>query len=433
MKTYIAKPTSEQLVWQEQELGVLIHYVMDIYNPSLTAAEIKSDKVRTALSPEKINPTRLDPEQWVRSAWEMGAKYAVLVANHCTGFSLWPTKVNDYCTRSLSWKDGKGDIVGEFIDACKKYGLKPGLYYSVNANGYYNISDWDAHDYKAPYYQEYLRNVEAQITELWSEYGELFEIWFDGGVLPAEEGGLNLERILEQYQPNAVCFQGPKSHPHNLRWVGTEAGLAPENCWATTNAGDVAYGGDFAVEEAGIGHPDGKYYWPAETDTPNRSQISFAGGWAWKAGEEHLLRSPEELLDCYIKSVGRNSNLLLGMAINTDGQFEDEAQFVSFGQLLRETFGSTVTGKICGEVMETRITLTLPSDKAGKYLVIREKIDEGQHIRGFRVMIDGAEVYLGACIGHKRIVPLAMKAGSSVVFEITDAIEGWKLRDIGIY
>ncbi len=433
MKTILAKPTPEQLLWQEQELGVLIHYVIEIYDPTLTPAEIKSDKVRTALHPSKINPSNLDPEQWVRSAWEMGAKYAVLVANHCNGFSLWPTKVNDYCTRSLAWKDGKGDIVGDFIKACQKYGLKPGLYYSVNANGYYNISDWDKHDYHAPYYQEYLRNVEAQITELWSEYGALFEIWFDGGVLPAEEGGLQLESMLHKYQPNALCFQGPKSHLHNLRWVGNEEGLAPENCWATTNAGDAAYDGTVIVEQAGIGHPVGKYYWPAETDTPNRARNSYAGGWAWKAGQGHMLRSPEELLDCYIKSVGRNSNLLLGMAINTDGQFEDEEQFIAFGKLLRKTFGQATLEKICGENENRSITLNLPQDKAGQYLVIREKIDEGQHIRGFRVLLDGEEVYASACVGHKRIVPLDMNAGASVTFEITEAIEGWQLRDVGIY
>ncbi len=433
MKTINAKPTSEQLIWQELELGVLIHYVMEIYDPTLTAAELKSDKVREALHPSKINPSNLDPEQWVRSAWEMGAKYAVLVTNHCTGFSLWPTKVNDYCTRSLAWKDGNGDIVGEFISACKKYGLKPGLYYSVNANGYYNISDWDEHDYQAPYYQEYLRNVEAQITELWTEYGPLFEIWFDGGVLPAEEGGLQLEAILRKYQPNALCFQGPRRHPHNLRWVGNENGLAPEDCWATTNAGDVAYDGMTEDENAGIGNPDGKYYWPAETDTPNRAGNSYGGGWAWKNGESHLVRSPEELLDCYIKSAGRNSNLLLGMAINTDGQFEDEKQFIAFGKLLRETFGQAIVEKICGENEQRSIILNLPKDKSGKYLVIREKIDEGQHIRGFRILSDGEEVYSGACIGHKRIVPLDMKGGSAVTFEITDAIDGWKLRDIGIY
>ncbi len=90
------KPTQQQLLWQEQELGVIIHYIMDIYAPHMRPSQIKSKKVRKKLHPSKINPTNLDVEQWVRSAHELGAKYAVLVANHCTGFSLRQTKVNDY-------------------------------------------------------------------------------------------------------------------------------------------------------------------------------------------------------------------------------------------------------------------------------------------------------------------------------------------------
>ncbi len=429
----IAKPTPQQLLWQEQELGVIIHYIMDIYAPHMRPSQIKSKKVRKKLHPSKINPDNLDVEQWVRSAHEVGAKYAVLVANHCTGFSLWPTKVNDYCTRSISWKNGKGDIVADFIEACRKYNIKPGLYYSTAVNGYYDISDRKKHNYFAPYYQEYLRNVEAQITELWSQYGELFEIWFDGGIIPKDKGGLDLESILKKHQPNALCFQGPLSHPHNLRWVGNEEGLAPENCWSTTNMGEADFDGTVENSDAGAGNPNGKYYCPAETDTPNRSTKSFGGGWAWKKGQKKKVRSPEELLDCYIKSVGRNSNLLLGMAINSSGQFEDEEQFIAFGKLLKDTFSQPIAEKTCKNTDVKIFSLTLPNDKSGKYLVLREKLDNGQLIRGFQVSIDGKAVYESLCIGHKRIIPLRISAGSTVSAEITEAIDGWELRDIAVY
>ncbi len=433
MDKNIAKPTPQQLLWQEQELGVIIHYIMDIYAPYMTPSQIKSKKVRTKLHPSKINPANLDVEQWVRSAWEMGAKYAVLVANHCTGFSLWPTKVNGYCTRSLSWKNGKGDIVGDFISACKKYDIKPGLYYSTGVNGYYDISDRKKHDYNAPYYQEYLRNVEAQVTELWSQYGELFEIWFDGGIVPKEKGGPDLESLLKKYQPNALCFQGPLSHPHNLRWVGNEEGLSPENCWATTNMGESSFDGTVEDVASGTGSPDGKYYIPAETDTPNRSTKSFGGGWAWKKRQGRMVRSPEELLDCYIKSVGRNSNLLLGMAISPSGQFEDEEQFIAFGKLLKDTFSHPIVENACDKTEKKIFTLVIPKDKSGKYLVLREKIDNGQRIRGFKVSVNGKSVYESECIGHKRIVPMEIPCGSAVTVEITNAIDGWLLRDIAIY
>ena len=327
---YTAKPTKEQLVWQDMELGVLIHYCMEIYRPELVGEWYKTDMVRTELAPATIHPTKLDPEQWVRSAAELGAKYVVLVTNHCTGFSMWNTKVNDFSIASTDWRGGGGDICREFIEACKKYGLRPGFYYSTGCNGYYNINDSWEWDYTSEYYQEYVRNVEAQVTELWTEYGDLFEIWFDGGIIPPEKGGPDLTPILRKYQPNAICFQGPRDYAHNIRWVGNEEGLAPENCWATTNAGEARYDGTVPDEKAGVGDPDGKYYWPAETDMPNRLHAAFGGGWGWKAGEEHLLYTPEQLLDCYIRSVGRNSNLLLGMAISTDGDFQDEAQLAAF-------------------------------------------------------------------------------------------------------
>ncbi len=419
---HIAKPTSQQLLWQEQEMGVLIHYIMDIYAPELDPKEIKTNKVRTALSPDKINPESLDPEQWVRSAYELGAKYAVLVANHCSGFSLWQTKVNDYCTRSLKWKNGKGDIVAEFIAACKKYNLYPGLYYSTGVNGYYDISDEVTHDYNAPYYREYVKNVEAQITELWSHYGELFEIWFDGGLIPVEKGGPNLEPILRKYQPNALCFGGPKGYAHNLRWVGNEEGLAPEVCWATTSE-ESDYCGIF----------NGDLYCPAETDTPNRSCAAFGGGWAYKKGEEHTVRSPEELLECYVKSVGRNSNLLLGMAISTSGQFEDEKQFINFGKLLRATFGESIADINCAEINSDSFSISLPNDKTGKYLVICENIEQGQRICGFNVLINNESVYKSSSIGHKRIIPLYIPHGSTITVKIINAIDGWQLNNISVY
>ncbi len=430
---HIAKPTKQQLAWHEMELGVIIHYCMDIYNP---AVKYKTMEVRTGYKIETLNPKKLDPGQWVRSAAAMGAKYAVLVANHCTGFSLWPTKENDFSVASMAWKDGKGDMVREFIDACKKYDMKPGLYYSCGCNGYYGINDSEigsdpSYDYKNDYYQEYVRHVEAQVKELWTEYGELFEIWFDGGVIPVEQGGPDLVPMLLKYQPNAIAFQGPRDYPHNLRWVGNEDGLAPENCWATTNAGEARYDGTVPDEAAGVGDPDGKYYWPAETDMPNRTHAAFGGGWAWAPNEEHLLYTPEQLLDCYIRSVGRNSNLLLGMAISTDGDFQDEEQFAAFGKLIRETFGNPLA--VCESPAAGQdVTLTLPEGKPANYLVIREKIDEGQHIRAFTVLADGKEIYKSHCVGHKRIIPLNGLTAKEITFRVTEAAPGWALRDVAV-
>ena len=427
-----AKPTERQLAWHEAELGVLIHYCLEIYHPELSGDWYKTKLVRTALAPETINPKKLEPEQWVRAASEIGAKYAVLVAKHATGFALWDTKVNDFSIAHTSWHGG-GDVVREFVDACGKYGLKPGLYYCTGVNGYYGINDNERQDYKAPYYQQYREVVERQLEELLSQYGELFEIWFDGGVIPPEQGGPDVIGLLKKHQPNAVCFQGPREWPHNLRWVGNEDGLAPENCWATTNAGEARFDGTVPDEQAGAGDPDGKYYIPAETDMPNRTHEAFGGGWAWKAGEDHLIYTPEELLDCYIRSVGRNSNLLLGMSISTDGDFRDEAQFRAFGRLLRETFGSPLEEEKDPNLSESKYVLSLSEKRNVRYVVIREDITEGPHIRRFRIFADGKNIFESESVGHKRIVPFVGLSAKEIAFEIIESAGIAKLRDIAVY
>ena len=411
-----AVPTKKQLEWADMEIGVIIHYIMDIYNPGFEG--YKTEAVRTELSPDRFDPTHLDPEQWVKCAADAGAKYAVFVANHCTGFSLWQTKVNEYSCASMKWKDGKGDVFREFVDACKKYNIKPGVYYSTGCNGYYNINDeWDW-DYKSDYYQNYVKNVERQVTELWSEYGEMFEVWFDGGIVPKEEGGPDIFPLLRKYQPDAVAFQGPVGYPHNLRWVGNEDGVAFEDCWSAWDGKNRA------------GSPDGEYWEPAETDFPNRSHEAFGGGWGWRAGETQYALTPEELLDCYVKSVGRNTNMLLGMAISTDGDFEDEKQFEEFGRLMKKTFGTPKTEII--SPVGTEIILDTRGLRID-YLSICEDITKGHAVRAFSVYADGKKLYEGSCIGHKRIIPFGGIAAEEIKVVIDDYDGEAVIKSAAIY
>ena len=417
----VARPTPQQLAWHDMELGVLIHFCAQMYRPELPGYWYKTDAVRKELDPKTIHPAGLDPEQWVRCARDAGAKYAVLVAKHATGFAMWDTKVNDFSIAHTDWRGGGGDACREFVDACRKYGLKPGFYYSAACNGYYNINDELPQDTRSDVYKAYVKNVEAQLTELWSGYGELAEIWFDGGVIPPERGGPDVSALLRRYQPDAVCFQGPHDWPHNLRWVGNEDGLAPENCWAATNADED--------EPEGAGDPDGIYYRPAECDVANRKHEAFGDGWSWQPNEAHLCYAPEHLLDCYIRSVGRNANLLLGMAIGTDGRFEDEEQFRSFGRLLKSTFGAPVAALSRPDLRSHRCEIIPGKAQPLHYAVIREDIGEGQRIRAFRLLADGKPVYEGKSVGHKRIVPLHTLTARSIVFEITEAAGSPALRD----
>ena len=430
---HIAKPTEQQLAWQDMELGVLIHFCPEMYHPELPGEWYKTPLVHEALAPHTIHPDRLDPEQWVRCAAQMGARYAVLVAKHATGFALWNTKVNDFSIAHTSWRGGGGDACREFVDACRRYGLKPGFYYTTVCNGYYDINNSVPQNTQSEKYRAYARCVEAQLEELWSRYGELAEIWFDGGIIPPEQGGPDLMPLLQKYQPNAVCFQGPRAWAHNVRWVGNEDGLAPENCWATTGAGEARFDGTKPDEQAGVGDPDGRYYWPAETDMPNRTHEAFGGGWAWQPNEEHLCFTPEQLLDCYIRSVGRNSNLLLGMAISKDGVFQDEEQFGAFGSLIRKTFGAP-KARLTGPVLENaRCTLALEEKQPIRYVVIQEDIREGQRIRAFRLLADGKPIYAGECVGHKRIVPFEALTARTLELEIVKAVGTPALRDFSAF
>ncbi len=420
MQPYIAKPTARHLEWQEQELGILIHYVLYQYSGERDS--------RGMLLPSAFAPKGWDTDQWMRSAASMGARYAVLVAKHGDGFALWNTSVNDY---SSVHSAVPGDVVADFIASCKKYGLKPGLYYSVDVNEYYGIEHET--DIRSQQYKDYVKCAEAQCEELWSRYGELFEIWFDGGIIPPEEGGPDLAPILRRIQPNALCFQGPKAHPHNLRWVGNEDGLAPADCWATTNAGEARFDGTEPNEEEGVGDPDGKYYRPAETDTSNHHRSAYGGGgWVWFREGRRFLLTPEELLDCYCRSVGRNSNLLLGMTIHPDGYFEDTDQYEQFGELLRRTF-SDERVLVRAEGLTDGTALSLGGEHDVSYIVLREDIKNGQLLRGFRVTADGREILAGKCVGHKRIIPTPGLRASHIAVEWTDALSGARLRDVTVF
>lgn len=424
-------PTPRQEEWADMELGVIIHHCMETYHPEIPINLWKCS--RDKMPAESFAPTDENPDQWMAAAAKMGAKYAVFVANHVTGFSMWPTKENKYSMESSPFKNGQADTVRDFVEACKKHGIRPGIYYSTGCNGYYDISDEVIKDHKSQKYRDYVQVVERQLTELWSNYGELFEIWFDGGVIPRSEGGPNVVELLQKYQPNAVCFQGPREHSQNLRWVGNERGIAPNDCWATTNVRVSGFGGTEESDVIGIGNPDGAAWIPAETDMGNRKQKAMGGGWCWRENEEHLVYSPQELMDRYLTSVGRNSNLLMGMAISKRGHFEDTEQFEEFGRLVRELYARPAAGTK-GE--GTKFTLTLPKAEFARNLVIMEDIHHGERVREFTVTAGtaaGEEQLISAhCIGHKRIVPVNREI-TSITLSITACADTPIIRDMTLY
>ena len=396
----VVKPTARQLEWADCEIGVIIHQDVQVYRPF----DWRKDPLPGA---EVFAPTALDTDQWIETAKKAGAKYAVLVAKHGSGFSLWPTKAHAYSVAHSPWKDGQGDVVADFIASCRKYGVRPGLYASTGANAYFGVFD-DVGKIDEARWGKYLAMVKTQLTELWTNYGELFEIWFDGGNLPPERGGREIEDLLLRLQPQAVVFQGNPARMSCVRWVGNERAHAPEVCWNRTEAGTGSDGMAERTGELYAGRFDGRYWVPGEADMPNRDQNSgYQGGWMWHAGQDATLYPPEELLERYFTSVGRGCNLLLGMVIDNRGRVPDAdvAQFTRFGELVKGLYAKKVAG-VSGK--GKKFVLQVPKGARPNLLSVQEDLTDGERIRSFTLHgFDGRAWHTLATesnMGHRRLV-----------------------------
>ena len=331
-------PTPQQVRWADDEIGVIIHFDLNIYAP-----ETFDYSRRETLPPLSLfNPRKLNTDQWLASARNAGARYAVLVAKHGTGFSLWPTRAHRYNVGKTPWRGGRGDIVRDFIASCRKYGIRPGLYYNTNLNTYLGAFPGGIADPTKR--SAYNTIVLKQLAELWTGYGGLSEIWFDGGVAEDSCGGIagEVRRLIAKYQPGAVLFQGPPGSKNLIRWVGNEDGRAPYPHWSTADV-SATVSGAFAVRDA-HGNPDGSTWAPGEADFPGRRQSAWNGGWLWRAGEESKVFTPSELFDRYATSVGRNANMLIGMVIDTSGLVPspDSLALAGLGDIVLRVFDHPV-------------------------------------------------------------------------------------------
>ena len=423
-------PTAAQLKWADAEIGVLIHFDMPVFEPSY---DFRSD---WNYHPNLFvfNPTQLDTDQWIKASKAAGATYAILVAKHCSGFSLWPTAAHQYSVKNTPWRNGQGDIVKDFIASCKKYGLKPGIYASTTANGYLQVDNpGKVVSGNKEEQQKYNEVVRTQLTELWTNYGKLFEVWFDGGVLPPEKGGFDVLSMLKDKQPDAIAFQGPYGHQHNIRWVGNEEGVAPYPCWSAADSTTSSSG---VVEIKGLnGNPKGLFWCPGESDFPLRLNSSFQGGWFWHKDEDDQLRSIDELVDKHSKSVGRNTNMLLGVVVDDRGLVPD----VDVKRL--EEFGNEISAKYAHPVAKkvnqgklVHITFDVPQQLSR--IVVMEDISKGERIREYNLYgkENGAWKLLstGSSVGHKRI-EVVEGVFQAVKFEVTKADGKFFLKELACY
>jgi alpha-L-fucosidase len=429
-ETAIVVPNKIQLAWADAEIGVLIHLDMPVFKP-----EYDFRKWGTHPDAAIFNPTELNTDQWLETAQKLGATYAVLVAKHCSGFSLWQTEAHEYSVKKSPWKNGKGDIVADFIASCRKYNIKPGIYASTVANGYFHVDNPGVVRPGSPVTQEeYNRIVEKQLTELWSNYGELFEIWFDGGVLATEKGGADVLSLVKKLQPNAIAFQGPSGHPNLIRWVGNEEGAAPYPCWATANSSTNA---DGTVIIKGLnGDPLAQYWCPGESDFTLRWNRSFQGGWFWKAGQDAMMFNIDELMTKYVTSVGRNTNMLLGIVIDDKGLVPeaDVKRIEQFGKTIRTHYG-TPFRKTAGTGTEFVIRLEQPTSI--DRIVIQEDITFGERVLEYKVhgKKNGEWINLssGTNIGHKHIDKFQPQTINEIKLEITKTKSKPQIKHFAIF
>ena len=414
----LAKPTPGQQAWQDYELGLFVHFDVYPYAP-----DWKWRTFKNLPDPDVYQPHALDVDQWMEAARAFGARYAVLVAKHCSGFLQWQSDLYPYGVRQSSWRDGKGDLVEEFVDGCARHGIAPGIYASVAANAWWEVDNPGLVNRGAggdPEKQAaYNRICEQMMTELWSRYGSWAEIWFDGGAIPVEEGGPDLLPILARYQPDAMVFQGPAG---TIRWVGNEDGVADYPCWATVSE----------LNDKGAGDPDGHIWQPAECDVPLRREE-----WFWKPDQEHLLYSADELVDMYYRSVGRNCNLLINANPDPSGRIPDAdfERYQALGDEIRARFSNPVAvTQGSGEVLE----LALPDSRPIDHVVLMEDISLGERVRRYEVEGRRPEgqwkpLCAGTAIGHKRIEKIDPTEVSRIRLRCLEYAAEPHIREMAVY
>ena len=451
-------PEQKQVDWQRMETYAFIHFGLNSF--------CDREWGYGDTDPKMFNPKRLDCEQWVKTLIAAGMKGVILTAKHHDGFCLWPFEGNDYNVSKSPWRNGKGNVVKELSEACKKHGLKFAVY----------LSPWDRSraDYGSPSYVEYFH---SQLRDLLTNYGPVFEVWFDGanggdGYYGGARDKRTIDRknyynypriyqILDSLQPQAVVFSdgGP-----GCRWVGNEKGFAGETNWAFIPKNTV-YPGYPNYPELQFGYPDGDQWTAAECD------VSIRPGWFYHPEEDDKVKSPEQLADLYYRSVGHNATLLLNFPVDRNGLINpvDSANAVNFHKLIQRELGNNLVAGMKPKVSNERggqfaaqaltdgswdtywatgdgvtsadITFTFKKAQKMNRIMLQEYIPLGQRVKKFavewldkngtwKVVEQGEET---TTIGYKRLLRFLTVETKGLRVRILDSRGPICMNNMGVY
>jgi alpha-L-fucosidase len=429
-------PNKKQLAWQEAEMGAVFHYDLHVFDGK--QYNQRMNRIIPVADYQIFNPQKLDTDQWIKSIKDAGFTFAILTATHESGFALYQSEVNPYCMKILKYKDGKGDIVRDFVRSCRKYDIKPGIYLGIRWNSFFGVHDFKVNgegDFKDNRQKYYNQMVEGMLKEICTNYGELFEIWFDGGADHPDNGAPDVLPIVRRYQPNCLFYHNKQYA--EARWGGSESGTVPYPCYASF-PNHYSHAGDTEEEMYRIlkhGDPDGRFWMPAMSDAPLRG-YNDRHEWFWEPGDEAHIYPLVDLMDMYYRSVGRNSTLIMGLTPDPEGLLPepDVIRLKEWGDEINKRFSNPIA-RISGS--GTKIEMKLKTRQKINHIVLQEDISKGERIREFKTeaFINGKWVPFcdGTVIGHKFIRQFDEIETSRIRLIISRSIDEPLIKNLEIY
>ncbi len=407
----LAKPSAVQYKWHEQERIMFVHFTPGTWNGS--------EEDTPALPLNRFRPTKLNTDQWCEVALSWGAKEVLFVAKHAGGFCWWQTETTEYSIKNTAYKDGKGDVIEELSQSCKKYGLNLGLYiYPGDLEWGAGIGSGGQTD--DPSKQEaYNKVFRDQLTEVLSKYGDVLEVWFDGSCI------IEIGDIIDKYAGNSVIFQGPHA---TIRWPGTESGKLAYPGWNTVSCEDLRTG----VSTQLHGTPEGDCWAPLEADTPLYDHF-----WLWSPEKIKKRKSIEALMECYYKSVGYGGVFLLNATPDTTGLIpeSDVGHYQSLGAEIDRRFKNPI--KSIANIKGIKATIRFSSPTLVNHVITMEDYRQGERIREYAIkgLVDGEWIELtkGQSVGRKKIDYFGDTEVSAVELNITKHVGTPIIRFLSVY